>query len=214
MLIAGAAAADVGAGTGKPITPYREGEVLTEQRVLAVQKEANGRMSVHGVRLAGKNATKSAERICLARARGREIDGKCEFAFSGIDEQGKKRTIGLSNVESFRVVDVVNKFFGEDQVVVEVTEFPAITPAELLKSQPTYTALAANYSRKTKLTLGDVSLVGTDLFGDEKPHVIVALRDLERNADVTLVPHDNLIWWAIPSVTSVPAYPYRRQTKQ
>ena len=203
IIAASVTRADIGGGSGKPMTPYRGGEPVTEQRVRDVQKEANEKMMVEGVRLAGKNATKSGYRIRFARAP--------KFAFSGKDEKGKTRTILLANVRSFRLVEVKKKLIGENQVVIEVTEFPTLTPGELLRSNPTYSALVA---RKVKLTLPDIALEGTDFWSDDAVHSIAKLSELEPEAEVKLTPFGELIWWAIPSVTADPSYPYRKVMKR
>ena len=125
-----------------------------------IQKEATRKMAVQGVRLAGKNETKYGDAIGLARTRGGEIVGDPEFAFAGIDGKGTKHVIPLANVRSFRLVEVRKKLVGSDDVVVEVTEFPTLSPAQLLAMNPTYSALAAGYVRTLTLTIADLSLTG------------------------------------------------------
>jgi hypothetical protein len=163
---------------------------------------------VAGVPLADKNAARSGDNIAFVRTRAGKPFGQAEFAFTGSDERGKKRTILMANARSFRLLSVKKKLIGDNEVVVEVTEFPALTPMELLKLKPTYSVLAAGYQRKVKLTMPDLALAGADWPGDTI-HIITPLRDLDPNVDVTLQPDRDQIWWAIPSVIADPAYPYR-----
>lgn len=214
ILAVSTARADVGGGSGKPMTPYRPGEAITRQRLLAVQRDASAKMAVEGVRLAGKNATKSGYRVGLVRMRGDDPSGQPELAFTGQDEKGKKRIIPLANVRSFRLLSVKKKLVGMNEVVVEVTEFPSLTPAELLQLNPTYSTLTAKYARKVILTMPDLALAGTAFWSDNAIHVITPLRDLEPGTDIALTPWNDLIWWAIPSVTADATYPYRKVMKK
>jgi hypothetical protein len=212
------ALADIGGGSGKPMTPYGADETIDEARVEKVRREANTLRSVEEVPVNGTNASKTGYKVGVVCASGPKFTGTPQFRFHGIDPAGVVRDIEFAEVEAFQLIATA-----ADSVTISVTQFPAITPRELLKLRPTYTALATAWKKLVMLKMtsscdgGELTLAGTDWDTETKYNVLFRLRDLRPNVTVELkstARRGATYWWAIPSVTADKAYPYRQVMKK
>ncbi len=96
-------------------------------------------------------------------------------------------------IESFRLVRVNKRLIASDDADLEVTQFPTLTPAELLAKNPSYSDLLKKYKRTFPLKVnlqngsGSLAIVGTE-YNDPKYRVVSAVRDLEPNSTVRCDP--------------------------
>jgi hypothetical protein len=153
-----------------------------------------------------------ADKVGLAYVKSGRIEGEVCFAFLGTDvETGEKLEVDFSEVHRF---DVLKK--DGDLFDLGIEWFPVITPEELLKGEPSFTDLYNKHRKFVRIRLSlknsngaILSIIGTRRGKDQIP--IVPMGDIEMNESIRL--RDSLdnpkgIWWAIPSVSSDPAYPY------
>ncbi|MGH9889120.1 MAG: hypothetical protein ACREBE_26540, partial [bacterium] len=97
----------------------------------------------------------------------------------------------------------------------EVMKWPDISIRQLLDKQPTYTDLQAGYHTKVALQLDLPWPKATQPALHEAYGNTVALSELQPGTQVQFYcgkptnVDPGRFWWAIPSVWSDPAYPYR-----
>jgi hypothetical protein len=205
-------ATDVGGGGGA-ITPYNMQDIVVDKKTVARLKEYSSR-NKHVMAFFSSNGSfvPRADKVGLAFVKSGRIEGEVRFAFVGIDiETGEKLEVDFSEVHRFEVLK-------KDGNVLElgIERFPVITPEELLSDEPSFADLYEKHRKfvNLRLTLKNsngaiLSIVGRRPGKDQMP--IVSLGDIEMNRRIRL--RDSLdnpkgIWWAIPSVSSDPAYPY------
>ncbi len=128
-------------------------------------------------------------------------------------EQARKPAakVRLSEIESVTVIDVA-----DGEMLLEVTKWPDISPAELIELQPSYAALKAAYRSKLELRVRLVTSSGERLaLYSSYARRPVFLDGLQRGAQLQFYCGDptnvdnRRFWWAVPSVASDPEYPYR-----
>lgn len=207
---------DIGGGSGRIRTPYVPGKPVLAKEMLRIKKISTRTRVVKDVPSEGTHVIRGGKDVGLAFVKGENVTGIPSFVFRGAKEDSVKTSIDLSEVLSFKVVQ------REDaRVLIELVQFPAITPEELLSSNPSYSDLS-EHNRKTvrlwvstKLAGKDLCLVGKD--ENKRYQVIAKLNQISLNTDVdldygTFVFGDlnlSAIWWAIESVTRDSKYPYR-----
>jgi hypothetical protein len=216
-MLGAASHADVGTGSGKPITPYEPTENVTAARVTAARLEANGFAMLRGVRVVGSNASKSGYKVGFACAAGADVFEPPRFSFRGTDKDNVAREIQLADVRSFRLASIDTAVLGKSIALFDVTQFPTLSPEELIKRKPTYSALLAGSSRIVRLGVplvcnaGELSMIGTSWTTETTYRQLFRLRDLRPGLDIDVsnTSKGDGHWWAIRSVTEDKKYPYR-----
>ena len=214
---------DTGGGSGRVLTPYKPGTTPTAELVSQYRDEASAAMSVEEVHIAGSRAAPSGYKVGFAFVKNGKLLTKPRFTMEGADENGARVEIPLSAIESFRLLRVNNRWVAADDADLEVTQFPSLTPAELIAKQPAYSDLVNTYKRTFRINVpvekdsGSLALVGTNYFSESEYRVISLIRDLEPNSVVRLELDrrgGKGLWWAIESVTKDKAYPHRAIMKK
>jgi hypothetical protein len=216
FLLCVSASDDIGGGSGRVKSPYAPGKPVLVAEIARIKNISTRTRVLRDVPNEGTHVTGGGKDVGLAFVKGENVIGKPSFVFKGTTEDGAKTLIDFSEVHSFSVVQ------REDvRVLIEVEQFPIITPEELISRSPTYTDLF-DHNRKTlrlwvatKSAGKDLSLVGKD--ENKRYRVIAKLNQISLNTKVdldygTFVFGDlNLpaIWWATESVTRDDKYPYR-----
>lgn len=148
------------------------------------------------------------------------------FALTGTLPDGKKKTLELSVLNGLTIVkqDTATK-----RVLCDLDVFPAITPAQLIKTQPSYTLLSQKFRKTVRLWVkltgpkgGVLTLVGSKERQGVQDDVRLpfARLPLNRRIEFNLLEPDRgpngflrgAYWWAIPSVIEDRAYPIRIHT--
>lgn len=204
-------------GPGVPITPYDKGTGITPQYIEKVRAQSSSYRVIDKLRTKGSRVPRFAERVGFAYVTGNGKVEEPDFKLRGTAESGGDVTVPLSDVRSFTILKVKNRWFARDEALLEVTIFPSISPSELLQSGPTYSQLTESYTRQMRMWIfledknkGQLSMVGKKW--DDKYEVLFAIRDLELNVPVVLSWPEKLdtpIWWAVESVIKDDKYPYR-----
>src|SRR6266700_3342836 len=119
---------DIGGGSGRIMTPYKGAIKLAD--VATVKQFASKSRTATDVVIAGTHTTGGGGNLALMFASdGNSPVGAPMFSFQGINDAGKSATIDFSEIQSFLVSSD-----GKDATLaqVEVIQFPAISPADLL----------------------------------------------------------------------------------
>lgn len=211
-LWSGNALADISGGSGRPISPYYD--IALNKETIADMKRYSSRNKYvlqiffpHSDDFIGK-----AEAIGFAYIKSGKIEDPVRYTLSGSDEKGKVLEIDLSEVTQFEVLGKDGDF-----LVLEIERFPAITPEELLSKKPTYLELRSKYRKLVILRIPSKTQKGAELYligtmEGKKQLPIASVEGIARGRAVRLYNYLNdpkTFWWAIPSVYSDPAYPYR-----
>jgi len=215
--------ADVGGGSGKPISPYPPGSPVTLKQVTKMRQKASATKAV-SASIIGTNVTASGYKVGLAYMEDKKVVRDPVFKFKGVDEQNRQQEIDFADVTSFRLLHVDKKLFGKNEAVLELTIFPALTPQQLLTEKPSYSTLLENYKRIVQLKVmlqngsdGELCMLGTSYKGNVYK-VVFRIRDLKPGSEVVLDSPDPWseqgLWWAIESVTDDPDYPHRMVMKK
>jgi hypothetical protein len=212
--------ADIGGGPGKVKTPYSPRNPASLEDVTKVKSFASTTRTLTDVVSEGTHVTKGGQNVGLMYVKGAVPAGTPLYKLEGTNDSGAKVTVDFNEIGSFVVTSD-----GSDatSVVVEVTQFPAITPAELIAKKPSYTDLKKDYTRtvrvrvKTKGAAGKVLCLVAKNPPAKGYGVVARLTDLPANSKVELgygaFPWGTLslpaIWWATESVTADKNYPFR-----
>jgi hypothetical protein len=212
--------ADIGGGSGKVKTPYSPRNPASLADVTKVKSFASTTRTLNDVVSEGTHVTRGGQNVGLMYVKGTTPAGTPLYKLEGTADGGAKIAVDFNEIDSFVVVGE-----GRDatSITVEVTQFPAITPAELLEKKPSYTDLKNNYTKTVRLHLKTKGPGGKDLClvaknPPAKDYGVVAkLSELAANSKVELgygaFPWGTLslpaIWWATESVTADKKYPYR-----
>ena len=216
FLLCVSASGDIGGGSGRVKSPYAPGKPVLATEVARIKNISRRTRTLKDVPSEGTHVTGAGKDVGLALVKGENVTGNPSFVFKGATEDGTKTSIDFSEVLSFSVVQRE-----DSRVLIEIEQFPIITPEQLLSRNPTYTDLF-DHNRKTmrlwvtiKSAGKELSLVGKD--PDKRYRVIARLNQLSMNTKVvldygTFVFGDldlPAIWWATKSVTSDEKYPYK-----
>ncbi|HET6670520.1 MAG TPA: hypothetical protein VFH15_09830 [Pyrinomonadaceae bacterium] len=211
---------DIGGGSGRVKTPYTPNHPATVSDVTKVKFFASKTRTINDVVIAGTHVTKGGQSVALMFVKGNAATGIPLHKIEGTQESGANVVIDLSEVESL----VVSKDESNaSRVVVEVTQFPAITPTDLIEKKPSYTDLRKNYTRNVRLHVKTYGPGGRFLCLVAKSPPSAGYRVVARFSDLATGSKVNLgygtfewqtlllpaIWWATGSVTSDQAYPFR-----
>lgn len=213
------ARADAGGGSGRPLTPYNQDEQLTEARVSAVRAEAAMRRSINsGIKIRNTNVEGFGDNVAFMFVKDNAPISPPSFTLTGATQAGEKLEVNLSELASFRILEYEDRWIRSDRLLLEVTIFPAISPAELLAKRPTYSELENRYTKSVLIWVeieskgAELSLTRRDRFSD-KNEVIARLRDVEAGhyvqLDYSFSAGPPPIWWAIESVIADAKYPFR-----
>jgi hypothetical protein len=221
LLSSAASVADTGGGSGQPITPYARNQTPTQEDVTQAWHKAGRTMRVEGVRVQGSNASRSGYKIGFVYLKGKTVDRPPAFELTGVNERGDTQTIPLANMANFTLLQIERRLAGSSEAVIEIEHFPTLSPADLLATQPTYSVLQKEHSRRLKLrvpiTAADRSLivVGTEWEDEDQYRPVFLISDLMPASAVAIRPNGpRSLWWAIPSVAADPAYPHRAVMKR
>lgn len=214
--LAGATQADFfGGGPGYPATPYPDDVMPTLEQVLAeMQADVTAATIVEAQTASGLPA--SGYNVGVAYVAGNSMTQPA-FELRGVDEQGQERLVALANLYSFKLIRITGRAGAPDVAVVELTEFPTLTPQELLSGTFTYTDLITEHSRTFELLIdlqagdgGQLAFVGGNYDTDTSYRVVSLIRELTPGIDITFEQGGvDGPWWAVPTVIADPAYPFR-----
>ncbi|HVW30009.1 MAG TPA: hypothetical protein VHC69_31825 [Polyangiaceae bacterium] len=208
--VAAAAFGGSGGGSGHPITPYPDGKPTLE----AINTQRAKPIFFGDVALSVKpRESFSKADLCFAKA------GKCSGpivrAFSGKDAQDSPVTVALADVRSVRLLKVVDRGKRGAIVSVEIEMFPDITPEDLLRDKPSYSALR---SKKVRISVALERADGARLAFGPLPCCsedrAVGLEEVQIDSAITAEPQWEEYWYAVNSVTSDPSFPYRAVSKK
>ncbi len=219
---------DIGGGSGEAITPYNPEKPIKPEEVEKVKDISNRTRFVEDLKLKDTNITQYGEQVGLIYAEGQNVTGQPFFKFKGVTESRTQVEIDFSEVKSFSLLKVRNRwFFGTDEAFLEVVRFPAISPGELLAKKPSYSALVREYTERLRLWItleqdGELCLVGKERSEEDQYRILSPLREIESSSEVVLkygIHFINVgstktpiqaIWWATDSVIKDPQYPHKR----
>jgi hypothetical protein len=208
---------DIGGGPGRVSTPYKGEIKLTD--VTTVKEFASKSRTVRDLVIAGTHAPGGGVNVALMYANGSSLVGSPMFRIQGTNDAGTNVVIDFSEIRSL----LVSADRGPSSALVEVIQFPAISPADLLQKKPSFTDLEKNYLKDVRLHVKTTGPGGRVLclVAKEKesgPYRIVAkFSDLATNSKIDFGYGMFLwqtlplpaIWWAISSVTDDSRYPFR-----
>ena len=215
--------ADIGGGSGRIISPYKPGSVVTTQEVETVKRGAASAREIRSLPLANGESGVGGSRVGLMYLTGDQVSGKPAFEVRGVTETGATRTIDFSVLDTISVTKIENNLVATDRVQLQVKVFPTIGIEQLLSAKPTYTQLRHDHEETILLWVpltngtGELALVGQRFLLSDPYRVLAKVRELKTNTPVTiewgLFRLDDRswpsIWWATESVTKDPAYPHR-----
>jgi hypothetical protein len=214
------AAADIGGGSGRIISPYKPGSIVTAQEVEIVKKAASAARRIQMLPLANGDRALSGLGVGVMYLSGDTVSGKPAFEIGGVTETGSARTIDFSLLDTVSVTKIEDNLIATDRVQLQLTVFPTITVEELLSAKPTYTQLRTNHQETIRLWVpltnsrGELALVGQNVDGNYR--VLAKVRDVKQDTPVVLewglFKLDGKswpsIWWATGSVTQDRTYPH------
>jgi hypothetical protein len=206
-----------GSGSGRPLTPYPGGKPTSLQQVEQLRERASRECAVVEVKVMGKQRLRTGYRVGFAYVAPDQPMPTPVFSLAGVNEAGSSLAVSLAEIEALRLVRIDGSV-----AVLAVSQFPAITPAELMRLNPSYRQLAEHFTRKLTLRIalvrgqGTLSLIGTDWTRSTDYHVILPIKLLvpgspvEFDSRVAAKEHGEMgPWWAIKSVISDSYYPNR-----
>jgi hypothetical protein len=213
---------DIGGGSGKVRTPYKPDAPVRESEVLTVKRASSKTRELKDVGVVSTHIPVSGSEFGLMYLKGNVPVGNPVFEFQGKDESGVVKTVDFAELESFQITKYDSQGGDVSRALVEIVQFPVISPGELLQKRPSYTALKEQYTQIVRLWVNTkapgnkkLCLVGKDF--RDRYRVLTRLSDLPLNA--TVKPDygsfrfgqikSPAIWWAIDSVTKDKKYPYR-----
>jgi hypothetical protein len=206
-------------GGGVVLSPYGKNEVPTAQQVAKWKSESNRTKSAAGYDSDGQGY---CSRVKFAYIKAGSAKLAPLYALTGVQEDGKKAKIELSVLNRLTVRKVDAE---KSRILCEVEVFPTLTPAQLVKEQPGFSALDSRYKQTVRLWIGLGSaqsgllhLVGSSSPSQEGNDVRVPFDRLPLDRPVQFNPLrpelKNTYWWAIPSVTDDSKYPNRLRSKE
>ena len=213
-LAPGSVPADVGGGKGYPATPWRMAgprnvQEIEKAKAVAAQYQT---LSMSPDTASGDGSDVLRLRRVSLRVEQPRADDGVGYALVGKSASGETVTLSFSEIESFVVTSRKAA-----TLILSVTVWPDISPQQLLDRQPTYQQLSAGYRRTVALEVSTRSADGRPLVFAEKGEFGATL-PLEKLAAGTPgnfyeehphMTHPLRFWWAIPSVSNDPEYPYR-----
>jgi hypothetical protein len=218
---------DVGGGSGKAATPFVPGKEVKEEEIVFVKNISKRSRTIEELKLKGKRTTQYGEKVGLNYVKDQNVSDEPFFEFRGTTETGDTMNIDFSEVKSFTLLRIDNRWFARDRALLQVVQFPYISPKDLLsiKPKPSYSDLKKNYTKSVRLWVtlegeahSELCIIGVKWSDEEKYEVLSKLRDIELNSEVILeygnfevesIGRMPSIWWAIPSVIQDERYPYK-----
>ncbi len=205
--------ADDGGGSGDPRSPYGLRITVSVSDVEKMFDRAD-----RNVTAAWSNGGQSErwQKVGFAYLGSSKEVLKPGYSIRGTIDTGPKAAIRLSQIRSLTV-----KRYDADRkrVLVEVDQFPAISPRQIVEARPTYRALEERFTKRVLLwlTLKDdikrnLALVNVKESSDPSIKPVVnrfPLAQLSEGARITFAGDRRLVWWGIPSVANSAGYPYR-----
>lgn len=210
----GSVPADVGGGKGYPATPWRmsgprDAQEIEKAKAIAAQYQT---LSMTPEAPAREGADVLRLRRVSLRVEPQRADDGVGYALVGKSASGETVSLSFSEIESFVVTSRKAATLS-----LLVTVWPDISPQQLLARQPTYQQLVAGYRRTVALEVSMRSADGRALVFAEKDEfgATLPLEKLAAGMPGTFygehphMAHPLRFWWAIPSVSKDPEYPYR-----
>lgn len=220
---------DVGGGSGKVVTPYVPGKEIKEMEVVEVKKISSSTRRINGLKLENSHVPIYGAGVGLMYVQDEAVKGEPFFKFEGIIEGDDTPVeIDFSEVDRFSLLKVKKPLFSEDKALLEVIQFPDISPRDIIAKNPSYSLLRKNYTKKVRLWVnlqkkGELCLVGK-MYDKEGYKVLSKLRDIKQNSDVILEygffqkqpggMRISNIWWATDTVIKDKNYPHRLYAKK
>ncbi len=218
---------DIGGGSGRIITPYVPGKEIKEEEVVEVKKISSRLRRINNLRVENSHISKRGIEVGLMYVKDETADKEPFFKFKGVIEGDDTPVeIDFSEVDRFFLLKVKKPWFSKDKALLEVIQFPDVSPGDILAKKTSYTELRENYTKKVRLWVkleeeGELCLVGK-VYGQEDYKVLSKLRDIKQNSEVILEYgffqkepggiQISSIWWAIDSVIKDKKYPYKVYT--
>jgi len=204
-------------GPGDAITPYKQGTVITPQDIEEIRTQSSNYRIITDLRTKDSRIPRFGERVGFAYVTDNGKVGEIHFKLRGTAESGGEVTVPLSDIKSFSILKVEDRWFARDRAFMNVTIFPSISPSELLELEPTYSQLKDSYTNQIRMWvfLEDKNKDSLRVVGkkwNDKYEVLFAIEDLELDFPVVLdwpVEGFTPIWWAVESVIKDNKYPYR-----
>ena len=211
---------DIGGGSGKPLSPYSHfrADEITANLVQEKKTAASSKKAILSLPIAhGDIRPGMISQLGLAYVYAGKIEGKVLYEFQGVTEDAEELSVPFSEISSFEIMGTE-----DGKLVVELKRFPAIEPEELIKRQPTYLQLRKEFTKLVLLRIAPSKPSGSVLMlvGSKEGRKAEPITPLDSIAPGrTIVFYEPLFdgeayWWAIPSVTKDPAYPYRVITRK
>jgi hypothetical protein len=222
--------ADIGGGSGRALTPYRQDRPVVLNDVETVKRQAAKARDVNSIHLKDSHASARGSGIGVMFVTGNQVSGTPMFEFRGLDAGGRKTVVDFSVVDTVSLVQFENNFLSDDRAQLEIKLFPDVTPKDLLSKNPTYTQLRQQHERTVRLWIpasrgggGELAFVAQndnpflERSDRNRYEVLAKLRDIEPNMPIEFLwgrfEHNGTrlpaIWWAIQSVIKDEKYPHK-----
>ncbi len=205
LAVCGMTGAAVGEGREPPASPWR----AAPRDVVAIEAAKQAARRCQTLTLAGKLADDPDNDLVRIRDVGITPQVKKAGDLPAYEFAGRKVSVSFANVEHFVV-----KAKSDTTITLTVTVWPDISPEDLLEKQPTWKELKKGFRRDVDIEIPIETSDGRALeFAGAGPGLAIeklpegAKGDFYGGSPRQVDPRR--FWWAIPSVTKDPAYPFR-----
>lgn len=217
--------ADVGGGSGKPVTPYSPNENLTVELIESVRNESSKARQISTLELHDGTTFIGRGPVALMYVKDGRPNADALFQFRGRSDNESDSSVDFSDVQKVWVDKLEDGILSSKTVTFILNVLPTIKPADLLAKKPTYQQLVDDYTTTVSIRM-PLQMSGKELcFVTGTPSkgykLLASVRTLKLKREIDLT-YDKIqlngksipsIWWAIPSVTADPAYPNRIRLK-
>ncbi len=203
--------ADVGGGRGHPATPWRIAGPQDAGELEAAKKEAEQcqTLTLTGALVEAPDEEFVQIHDVAISPQVKKVGDVPSHEFAGKNAAGKSVTVSFASIERFVV-----KAKADTTITLTVTVWPDITPKDLLRKQPTWKQLEGGFRSTVDIVIPIETRDGRALeFAGSGPGI--AIEQLPEGTKVEFHGgnprrvNPRSFWWAIPSVTKDPDYPFR-----
>jgi hypothetical protein len=224
LLLFRPAAADFASGGGTVVTPYSADEEVDTDWLYCSRNLAERFRFVRNLPGLNNEHGWLAE-FAMTYSQNDPPDGLI-YAFTGETVAGTYLSVAFSDVEQFELLEIKRRLMLPDQALIKLVKFPDLSPQKLISLKPTYQQLESSYRRTVKMWISlesdtgePLRIVAKDPYGTSQRdtsiphHFVLNFNEIRLHSAVKMEYgyHDGVstVWWAIPSVTADPAYPFR-----